>query len=282
MSSDKLEVYRISPTGELAAAFPLAQVPETAALNAHVFQSLAVGPDGEVFVPITWSPRQRELYFGLAVFSAAGAYAHTITLEPNTEIRHAAVDVYGNIYALGIDAPYFRRRAASCFLLHKYSPDGKRVASFSECPTTELSWLQEDVDRGVVWVRDSRLYHVLSLSLKLRVFDLEGELLREVTFQPPEGPQASGARVQIWRLAELPDGRFLIEWLRSEMAGSRTMSNVRLQSVHDRSGVLVSLPEEMSADPGTLLFADESGYCYFLGKDQGGAWVLRKAGVRVE
>ncbi len=71
------------------------------------------------------------------------------------------------------------------------------------------------------WVEGGLVYHVLTQSRVVRVFDTGGALVRQIALAPPDGTdllapsglRADPASNQVARILRLRDGRWLIEWL---------------------------------------------------------------------
>jgi hypothetical protein len=109
--------------------------------------------------------------------------------------------------------------------------------------------------------KDGRLHHLLPVSRSIRVFDVEGSPIREISLDPPPashllfrrsiipGPEA---RADITRLLPLPDGRLLAVWKHS---------GASYWSVHDRAGLPVSQATDPTFPP--LAFIDAAGYAWF-------------------
>jgi len=298
LSSDAGSISRLGPDGEVKAILHLASITDLLGIGTQPGANFAVGPGDSVYVPLLWRPnlgKPRDTHAGLAVFSPNGSYRARIVFDPPVEIRRAAVDPLGNLYVLGMDPSFFQQELNSCYLIHKYSPDGKRLDSFSSCSQaaglrgerTQLGpgfrRLQAEADRGQVWLTDSRVYHLLPLSRTLRIFEPEGKLVAEVRFESPwaEWNAAQPLSIWIWNVAPLADGNYLVEWLRSERDGARAL-NSRHQTIHDSGGRVLSLPVPMVASTGTLLSGDGQGLCYLLGKDAAGRIVVRQARASLE
>lgn len=298
-SSDVGSIYRLGPDGDVEAVFELSQITDSLGMGAQPRPTFAVGPGESVHVPLMWRPspdNARDTRAGLAVFSPAGPYEQWVALKPSVEVRHIAVDALGNFYVLGMDPAYFRQETDSCNLIHKYSPDGRHLASFSPCPQPEpvrgermqigpgFRRLQAEADRGQVWLAGPNVYHLLPLSRALRIFEADGEVVRVVTLEPPWlelGPPGLAVEIWIWSLGILPDGSHVVEWLRSEQDGSRVM-NSRHRTVHDSQGRLVSSPQPVRASTGTLLFSDNRGDCYFLTREETGRILLQRSRLSVQ
>jgi hypothetical protein len=200
LSVTNRKLYRFSSQAQ-PRSWNVAGMPELeyAVRPPSLMPSLALGPDGHILVPAVWSRETsggRRFQSGAFVFSSGGAYERTLLFEPPVEARRLVRDESGNFFVSGVDGAYFRSLTGGCYLLHKYSPDGNRLGSFSECPDneggrlrssmTEMKRLMREMDHSHLWHRGGELVQVLALSRLVRTFDAGGRLMREVILEPPD------------------------------------------------------------------------------------------------
>lgn len=277
LSAQHMAIDRVTVPGSQVRRVPLPEIARLAATAGSFMtlqQDLSVDRGGYIYVPAIWRQAPRRNVFGVFVYDPQGSYSRTIVLSPPTEIRHLAVDAMGDLFVLGVDARYFKGEARDCFLVHKYSPDGRRLTSFSPCPAgldlrpsfgrmgPDFRRLSQDVDRGRVWVQAGQLYHLLPLFRQVRAFSLDGRPLGEAELQPPGGPAVAGDSA--WRVVLLSGGRFLVDWLHPEQSGG-SVQNARYLCLHDAQGRALSGTTPEPWQPSLPVFADEAGAgCYFM------------------
>lgn len=216
-SSDPLTIVRRAPSGPLSPIFP-SGLP-VAALGQSLLDDFAVDSLGQFYMPAVWKDASRGFHSGVLVLDADGRYQRTVDFTAPINLPHIAVDKSGNIFALGIDARYYRGLTTDTSVLHRYTPFGVQSKAFSPQavsmggPGDAGARAKHDIDRGILFIYGGQLYSVLTESRVLRVFDLEGEPVRQVTFSPP----GSGGDY-IWHLVPLAGGTYLIHWVHSEAA----------------------------------------------------------------
>jgi hypothetical protein len=277
LSAQRIAIHRVSAVSSEVREIPLPEVVRAAATAGSRLtlpQDLSVDRSGYVYVPAIWREAPSRNLFGVFVYDPQGSYSRTIVLSPPAEIRHVAVDESGNLFVLGIDAKYFKGEVQQCFLVHKYSPAGRRLASLSPCPSgldlrqpsghtgPGFRTLTQDVDRGRVWVQGGQVYHLLAYFRRVRLFSLDGKLLGEADLQPPGGLGAAADTV--WRIVLLSGGRFLVDWLHPQQSGG-SAHNTRYLCLHDTQGRALSGATPEPWQPSLLAFGDDAGTsCYFL------------------
>jgi hypothetical protein len=281
VESGGMSVSRYSAAGALLSRIRIDSVPEAKTGKVTFLQDVAVDNKNNLYVSGIWRNQPRSFASGIFVFDPAGAYVRTVALSPAIELRHAAVDSQGNIYGLGVDGDFVRRRTDYCLLVHKYSPDGKRLTAFSSCPAglmlrtpagtpgPDFMKLPGDVDKGRLWIAGDRVYHLMASSHILRVFDPAGKQLQALEFAVPPAPGPTGSLSPIasvsdvaTRVLPLAGGRYMVEWQHTEMS-ENTRHSSRYWAMHGATGKAMS----DSAPPPlftVLLSADEAGDCYAL------------------
>ncbi|MGC8794864.1 MAG: hypothetical protein ACP5U2_15905, partial [Bryobacteraceae bacterium] len=201
---------------------------------------------------------------GVFVFDGSGLHVRTVTLEFAGLATRFAPGPDGNLWVIGVESHWLQDQTRECYLLHKFSPEGKRLASLSNCPETEqpgpggrplssFSPLREETARGHLFVHEGLIHHVLPVSRRLRIFRTDGALVRDVALIPPPssellapcGLKADQASQRIWRIVPLPEGRFLVEWLHAEKAGTAGERRTTFLAVHGADGS----PITAAADP---------------------------------
>ncbi len=274
-------LYRFSAAKSAPVTHRLAEViPEFHYAGVHIFQDFSVDGAGRVLIPLQWRGAGRSPVAAVFILEPDAAKGKTVALSPRVEIRHVAAGADGTFYVLGLNTDYFRGLDKECTLVHKYSPKGDRLASFSACPKTPRSAslssvvhrLNKDIDLGHLWTSGDLVYHVLPSSRELRIFGSDGTLVRRVALQPPaENPLparysmfggAPGTQ-EVWRIAPVPNGNFLIHWVYShhESPGRR---NLPYLALHNADGAAISQPRLLPWKRSALAFSDDEGYCYFI------------------
>ncbi len=273
-------LHRYSP-GPAATPIHLKDVfPELRQPGAHVFPGFAVDSSGRVVVPALWRGLDRSTVPAVLVLNPDGTRRRAVVLSPPVEIRRVAAGQDGMFYVLGLDAAYFRSSEAGCRLVHKYSPDGKRLASFSSCPRTAgpasssatIRRLNQEVELGHLWTGNGSVYHALPFSRELRVFTAGGRLVRRMRLEPPErnslpsryalaGEGSAGEYV--WRIVPLAGGNFVVQWVHSQPQGAG-WRNLPYLALHDARGLALSRPRPLPWKRSGLAFSDGDGFCWFL------------------
>ncbi|HYL73691.1 MAG TPA: hypothetical protein VEU96_05770 [Bryobacteraceae bacterium] len=282
-------VHRIGDDDESLVRIPLQSAPE--GVNSQVLYSdIAVDSKGQMFVAATWTRRPNGGGAGILVYDSDGRYQRSIVLSPRSNIRHLAIDPSGNIFVLGIDPGYFRGAGNSCFLIHKYTPDGSRVNAFSACPippgdrTLEGgAWdlLTFEVDRGSLWLENGKLYHVLPANHVIRVFDpVTGVGIGEIPLQPPQ-PEALGTVAAgpsaAWRVLSRGRDGFLVVWSTPTGAGRASVV-----TAHDRNGAATA-GQRTPSRIGMPVASAFNGHVFLLTpQPDGTVSLLRGAVVRTE
>ncbi|MCI0717997.1 MAG: hypothetical protein L0338_03300 [Acidobacteria bacterium] len=285
-SREREQIHKISRQGQVH-TFALSRIPEretAVGRRIALMPDLAVDSLDQLYVPGVWHqvpPGHPGKHFasGVFVYSSGGNYLRTVRLSPAAEARRVAVDQAGHIYVTGLDPEYFRRVSDTCSLVHKYSIDGQRLTAFSTCPdnpghglraslanSASFRRFREEIDRSHLWIKEGLVYHLLSHSKLLRVFDSGGRLIREVSITPPDeqtilsepfpltGPVTERMVFQVF---PLPADSLLIRWLL--VVGNHRRSYF---ATHSSEGKPVS---RATVWIGTAPVAsDESGHVYFV------------------
>ena len=282
-------VHRLNTDNSIS-RFQLSPTPETAFGTVDLLQDMHIDAVGNLSVPAIWGRPPKNGGVGVLVFDSAGRYLRTVSFTPGIGVRHIAVYGNGNVFALGIDPAYYRRTDPLCLLVHKYSPDGKRLTAFSSCPpelagdkrTSGSGWnrLNQEVDRGRIWIDGSRLYHLLPFSHSIRVFDASTgsqvddlELQGPSALEPPAagGTEETGTAEMLWHVVRMTDGRYLARWsMQSGAPGAASVHPATSMTVHIvkgangstlRGGRVSHLGVIASSDRGAMVpvFAEEDG-----------------------
>ena len=218
-SRDPLTILRKAPSATSSLISPSA-LPATA-LSQSVLDDFAVDSQGQFYIPLIWKDSSRAVHSGVFVLDVDGRYQRTVEFTVPAELRRIAVDGSGNLFALGVDARYYKGLTMDTSVLHKYNPFGVLGTAFSpqSIPMGGSGELdlraKHDIDRGLLFIDGGLLYSILTESRVLRVFDLEGALVRQVSFSPPMSNTD-----RIWHLALLgrwyiscPLGAFRCRWI---------------------------------------------------------------------
>lgn len=276
--------------GKPARSSPIQGMPEehSALRSPDLMADLAVDLPGRVFVPAVWHEAAgvhgKKFVSGLFVYGPSGAFSHTIRLDSPVAVRRVAIDGSGNLYIAGLDGDYFRGLASTCHLVHKYSPGGRRLASFSPCPGSGragsvqdrmrgFSSLSKEIDQSHLWWHGGKLFFALPVSRTLRIYEDKGGPPSEVTFAPPNDedvvvnqPFALPVPVserQLFRIFPLTDSRWLVYWL--AVAGPYRRGYL---AVHASDGSAVSKATVMP-QAGPVAFSD-LGQIFFVRPATGG------------
>lgn len=163
-----------------------------------------------------------------------------------------------------------------CFFVHKFSARGERLASFSPCSEStawakEAAGAREGITRGRLWWQDGWLYHVLHPTRVVRIFKADGTPVRTVSFVAPDSSQlfaSAGLKAdprlnRVWRIAHLPDGRFLIEWLHVESPGLGTQRATTFVALHDEQGRPLCVGSHPPVRPAIPVAVDAGAACCF-------------------
>ena len=277
---ESLTILRKAPSATSSLISPSA-LPATA-LSQSVLDDFAVDSQGQFYIPLIWKDSSRAVHSGVFVLDVDGRYQRTVEFTVPAELRRIAVDGSGNLFALGVDARYYKGLTMDTSVLHKYNPFGVLGTAFSpqSIPMGGSGELdlraKHDIDRGLLFIDGGLLYSILTESRVLRVFDLEGALVRQVSFSPPMSRPD-----RIWHLALLADGTYLVHWVHSDAAGY-TVNNTPYLSVHDGSGKALSPPTRAPWSKSFPVSSDPSGNCYFLHQLEGDAAELVSTTVRLK
>jgi len=282
-------VHRAGDGQESLVRIPLESPPESATARVNFMEDMAIDSAGRIFVPAIFTRTPKGGDAAVVVYDAGGHYQRTILLAPRANIRHLALDTSGNIFVLGIDPGYYRGGTNSCLLVHKYTPDGERVTAFSSCPITpgerdlsgpEWDRLSFEVDRGSIWIRNGRLYHVLPTSRVVREFDsVTGVGLSETSLQLPRTGEVSLGDIDsavAWRVLPMGHG-YLVLW----SAGTSTLRTSFL-SAHDAKGVAATPASRTPLSQGIPVATDARGQLFLLSRESDGTVGLLRSAVRIE
>jgi len=276
LTSDRRDIHRFTPDGRRAFSWRLDPVLATASAGVQVKNDFATDAGDRLYVVASWGePGGRAAPgTGVLVFDPAGRHEKTIPLENVASAERIAMDPQGMLYVLSLDTAWLRDRTRECYLVHKFTPGGKKVASFSPCPDrrvpgaapfgasgSAISQLYEETARGQLWIRDGLVRHVLPAARLLRIFDGSGNMIREVVLTPPDSRGVLSplhlapdpAALRVWRVAELADGTFLIEWLYAQRAGSGGERRATFLALHAEDGRPLSRASLPPARPGGLI-----------------------------
>lgn len=276
LTSDRRAIHRLTPDGRRAFSWRLDPVLATASAGVQVKDDFTTDAGGRLYVAASWGePGGRAApATGVLVFDPAGRHEKTIPLEHVASAERIAVDSQGMLYVLSLDTAWLRDRTRECHLVHKFTPGGKKVASFSPCPDqrvssaaplgasgSAISRLYEETARGQLWIRDGLVHHLLPGARLLRIFDSSGNMIREVLLTPPDSRgllsplhlEPDPAALRVWRVAELADGTFLIEWLHAEKAGTGGERRATFLALHGEDGRPLSRASHPPARPGGLI-----------------------------
>ncbi len=287
IDQDQRRIYRMAPESATAEVFQFDAARLTGTGQTQVLLSVGIGTHGEILVPIAWRSPGRNSHFGIVAIS--GASQHLIELQPPVEIRDLAMESSGAYYVTGVDPAFFRRENAGCFLLHKYSPQGKRVASFSPCPHhgagedtplrrngIDFELLREDLDSGKIWLEGPMLVQTLARQHEVRRFALDGAPAGCVRIEPPH--DASGARLHGY--FETREGRLAL-WRVLSASGPGQRSGRMVVSRHDDAGAMIGSARPVSDLMAGPVFVDADGRCVFRQRGlRNGREVLLTAQVR--
>lgn len=289
-STREWKVFRRSADGTLE-EYAKPNLREISEGGGQAMQDLALDQFGSAYVPLIWRYTKENQGVGVMVFDRTRALSRLITLTPRTEIRHVAVGDDGSLYVMGIDPAYFQRQRDVCNLVHKYTAEGKRTISFSQCPnqtplrapetpTTGSSYeqLTRDIDRGRIWITGADIYQILPYSRQLRRFSLNGQLVRTVEFTPPPEGHANDASLRIFPQR---DGSFLVVWADGgNYRSGNVVSTGLYMSLHSADGIPLSTGAHRNADNGVPIMMEENGSLLVIKRRNGGSH-LSRADVRL-
>lgn len=274
-------ISRYSGGGALVKRLRIEGMPQMQTSKVTFLQDIAIDGHGTIYVSAVWREQPRSFASGLFIFDSEGRYLRTVSLTPSIELRHTAVDSTGNIYTLGLDGDFVRRRTDYCLLVHKFAPNGNRITAFSSCPAglilrtpagtpgADFKKLSGDMDNGRLWVTGDKIYHLTPRAHMLRVFDSSGRQLNQVDFSVPAAPGTrvspsplASANDSMVRVLPISDGRYVIEWQHAEYL-ENTRNSSRYWAIHGADGNVLG----NSASPPlftTFLASDASGDAYAL------------------
>ncbi len=283
----RLEVIHIDGSTGETKTLKLTDVPEMASSQYDLMAGIQADANGDIFLPAIWRQQTRAWSFGVFVVNRTSGHRGTIVLSPPAEIRHIALEPGRHLFVLGMDAAYFRHQTDTCMLVHKCDLEGRRLATFSECPfglalrrsgdvrpRADFNKLKREVDRGDLWYRQNQVFHILPGFRRLRSFDAAtGTPVAEVEFLPPAPLAEAGIR----KIVPVAGGGYLVLWVASEVSPGLER-NSQLLSMHDASGRSLSV-KPPSRTEGAPLFADDSGYIYLLQSLRPNRFELAKAAI---
>jgi hypothetical protein len=268
------QLARVSALDGAVTHFRLGDIKEVRDATSFQFiQDLTLGPSGLVYVPAVWryqTATSRATHFGVFVFDGQGNYTRKIVFTPPAEVRRLVADATGYLFVIGIDSAYFRKGTPDCLLLHKFSPDGQRLASASPCPNSRnlltgshrpgpaLEQLKFDVDLAHIWMSDGQIKQILPFSHLLRTFETDLRMLREIRIQVPFR-EDDRAMIRIAQVLPVSNGNLLLVWNYSTRSGDLGR-NVQYSSLHDSEGALLTKASPVSSN--IPLFSDDNGFAY--------------------
>ena len=290
-SVERHVVHRVSDDDSSLTRITLEPPPESAKATVQMMQDIAIDSSGRMFVPAIWHFSPRGGGAGVLVYGPDGRYERTISLTPRTNVRHLALDASGYLFVLGVDPEYFRGQVTTCFLVHKYTLDGRRVSAFSACPlasgersTSGQRWddLNFEIDRGSLWVQAGRVYHVLPAAHVIRVFDgLTGTAIDETRLEEPRLSDAldnTRTGAVAWRVLPVGAEDYLVLWSLKTSTGGRT----RTLSAHRKDGAILGEDLQPVFQNGVPVIADETGHVSLLSLDPDGTTGFAKAEMQVQ
>jgi len=300
LSADRQSIQRLAHPAGPANSFNIHSVPQVARASVRCGPDVGFDDARRVYVPAVWAHRDgggsAKAQAGVFIFDADGRHVATVELPVRTAPERILVHPSGDLIVLGLDADYFNGRKPDCFLLHRVNLQGQLVRSFSPCPLpmeglpgagalrVPTADLREEVGRKAdLWMTGRDLFHLLPVSRRLRIFESEGELKREVVFSLPErsellarfGLRSQPAQTQVSKVVCLPTGTFLVEWLHIERVAAWRERRLTYLALHDSDGVPVTAASDPPASPSVPIGADAQGRVLFL-------WLNRSPAPRVE
>jgi hypothetical protein len=301
-SNEYRSIHRLSQSDNSISRIELSGTPEDSVGSVQLMQDFAVDGNGRFFVPAIWTYKERQGgSAGVLVFDSGGHYQRTVLLQPRTEVRHIALSDSGEIYVLGIDPAYFRHSTDSCFLVHRYTSNGARLAAFSACPTDVAperrtsgpAWeaLKRETDRGSIWIKNNIFYHLLPFSHQIRTFEVGTERpLDTVDMAPPDGAELQSDVVHtsrafpsmIWRVVQFSDGRYLAHWSLASPDSANANRRLAVLTLHDGQGRLAVKSRQRPSFGGEPLWANEDGSVTFIVRQADGNAKLVRSAVRSE
>ena len=141
LTSDRRDIHRFTPDGRRAFSWRLDPAPATASAEVQVKDDFTTDAQGRLYVAASWGePGGRAASgTGILVFDPAGRHEKIIPLENVASAERIAMDPQGMLYVLSLDTAWLRDRTRECYLVHKFTPGGKKVASFSPCPDQRVT-----------------------------------------------------------------------------------------------------------------------------------------------
>ncbi len=190
-------------------------------------------------------------------------------------VDRIAVGDDGSLYALATPSgPSRKERIAFSFTSSARAANGS--PRFSPCSEStawakEAAGAREEITRGRLWWQDGWLYHVLHATRVVRIFKADGTPVRTVSFVAPDSSQlfaSAGLKAdprlnRVWRIAHLPDGRFLIEWLHVESPGLGTQRATTFVALHDEQGRPLCVGSHPPVRPAIPVAVDAGAACCF-------------------
>ncbi|MCC7176742.1 MAG: hypothetical protein IT159_16220 [Bryobacterales bacterium] len=261
--------------------------PEAQAASFNILSDIDVGGDGSIYVPIVWSEAGRIFHSGVAVWNPQGRYERTIRLDPPVEVRHIALGDNGDLFVLGMDPDHYKGLRPENFLVHKYTPSGRRLASFSQtslrAPIAAKGGVHRDLtteaDRGKLWMQDGTLWQMQPVTRGLRAFSLDGRLLREVRFAPPT--ETGSGTAWIWNVFKVSGDQFLVDWVLEENSPG-ALRRSRGVVAHDAIGRPISRLTGPLDGIDMPIACDSAGTCVVIRGGPGAPRVMASARLAVE
>jgi hypothetical protein len=290
----KSEVWRVTRRSLAGTTvdFMLPPLPELQQGVGQVMPDIAVDSFGVMYIPIVWRYTKENQGVGVVALHKEGSLDRLIVLKQRVEIRHVAVDANGSLYVLGVDPAYFNRRIDDCYILHKYTAQGERIASFSTCPRTArlrqpgsivpgpgIDELMHETQRGSIWLKGDSVFQLLPYAHELRQFSLNGTLQNRLVLDLPPQGQSGDIPVQIFPRT---DGTFVVIWLHKEIAELNTIGSGKYMALHDAaSGRALTIGTPVLATSGIPFFSDKGGRLFALARGDN-RYEVKRADVSVQ
>ncbi|HLH32815.1 MAG TPA: hypothetical protein VKY31_16555, partial [Terriglobia bacterium] len=267
--------------------FPMPAIPELQDGIGQAVQDIALDSSGSIYVPILWRfVKKQNEGVGVVVLDTNGNFKKLISLHQRTEIRHMVVGSDGSLYVLGSDSAYFNRQTDTCYLLHKYTQDGDRVAAFSTCPDPGgnlrqpgtlvpgkgYDQLMHETQRGSVWLNGDSVFQLLPYAHEIREFSLSGAAKGKTVLDMPPNSQVGDIAFQVFPRT---DGTRLVVWMHMEVTGLNSISSGKYMALHDgTSGRALSLALPAVTGGIVPFVADSNGQLFGLARAQGGGFLV--------
>ncbi|MEO0248701.1 MAG: hypothetical protein ABIN58_03985 [candidate division WOR-3 bacterium] len=167
---------------------------------------LFIARDGRLYVLAAWSPPdERDVRFGVLIFNRQARFLGLVDLTPYpiftpTRTPMLAVDSGGSLYLLGLlrRGRRLEDQLVTNNTVHKFSPSGKWIASFS--PLTDEfrpeHYLDAEAFQALLIDSQDRLHHIYLSGAAIRTYTSDGRLLKEYRLKlssvPAQGTTVAG------------------------------------------------------------------------------------------